>query len=56
MTGTVYVLAVIGAITILNFAFAFVLIADAVWAERRRKKRRSARIDAELARLLERAQ
>jgi len=54
MTGTVYVLAVIGAITLLNFAFAFVLIVNAVWAERRRKKRRSARIDAELARILER--
>jgi len=56
MTGTVYVLAVIGAITLLNFAFALVLIADAVWADRRRKKRRAARIDAELARILERSQ
>jgi len=56
MTGTVYVLAVIGAITILNFAFAFVLIVNTVLADRRRKKRRAARIDAELARILERTQ
>jgi len=56
MTGTVYVLAVIGAITILNFALAMVMIVDAVWADRRRARRRAARIDAELARVLERAQ
>ncbi len=49
MTGTVYVLAVIGAITTLNFAFALVLIADVALAARRRSKRRMQQLDAELS-------